>query len=146
MSTYNTDYYAWTYETAAKLRQEKFNEVDMNQIAEELEEMGRSELGELENRLIIILAHLLKWQYQPDRRGNSWRLTIKEQRFRVKRVLRKNPSLKPKLSEAVLEAYIPALMQAARETNLTEETFPAAFEQTNWMIEQVLDEIFYPED
>ncbi|BAW79956.1 hypothetical conserved protein [Candidatus Nitrosoglobus terrae] len=145
MSTHDTDYYAWTYETAAKLRQGKFNEVDMNQIAEELEEMGRSERHELENRLAVLLAHLLKWQYQPDRRGNSWRLTIDEQRVRIRRVLKQNPSLKPKLAESASEAYLIAIPQAARETHLAKNTFPPTFEQTNWMVEQVLDDEFYPE-
>lgn len=145
MSAHDTDYYAWTHETAAKLRQGKFNEVDMNLIAEELEEMGRSERHELENRLSVLLTHLLKWQYQPKRRGNSWRLTIKGQRFRVKRVLKQNPSLKAKLDETLWEAYTYAVIQAASETHLAENTFPPTLNKTGWSLEQILDEEFYPE-
>jgi hypothetical protein len=80
MSTYETDFYRWTQETAEKLRQGRLAEVDLEQIAEEIEEMGRSERHELRNRLAVLLAHLLKWQYQPDWRGNSWLFTIEEQR------------------------------------------------------------------
>jgi hypothetical protein len=72
------DYYGWTQETLEKLRHGRWNEVNAMELIEELEERGGSERNELENRLVVLLAHLLKWQYQPDRRSRSWRLTLKE--------------------------------------------------------------------
>ena len=87
------DFYAWTQEQAFLLHAGKLSAVDMEHIAEEIESMGRSEQQQLGNRLIVLLLYLLKWQFQPNFRGNSWRLSIKEQRVKVARHLRKNPSL-----------------------------------------------------
>jgi hypothetical protein len=89
--------------------------------------------------------HLLKWQYQPDRRGKSWRLTIKDQRVAIKKVLKSNPSLKPKLDETGQDAYLRAVINAAKETDKEEEDFPTAFESAGWTWEQVLDMEFYPD-
>lgn len=145
MSTYKTDFYAWTQETAALLKQGRFNEVDMAALIEEIEDMGASKERELESRLMTLLMHLLKWQYQPTHQGFSWRQTIENQRERIKRRLKKTPSLKPKLIEITEDAYLDAIGEAAVETGLAKKTFPANFEQTGWSIEQVLDEAFYPE-
>ncbi len=141
----NEDYYAWTQETIEKLRQGRVSEVNMEDLIEELEDMGRSERRAIESRLSVLLMHLLKWRYQPDRRGRSWHLTIKEQRYRVKRLLQDNPSLKPQFPAISEDAYGSAVMAAARETDLDEDTFPATFEQTGWSWEQVLDTEFYPD-
>ena len=103
--TYQQDYHAWTQHTAELIRQRRFAEIDVEHVAEELEDMGASKERELENRLGILLAHLLKWRYQPERRGVSWEATIKEQRQRVARLLRKNPSLKAALEETHRDAY-----------------------------------------
>lgn len=121
---YEQDYHAWTQQTAELLRQKHFAEIDIEHIAEELEDMGASKERELENRLGILLAHLLKWRYQPERRGASWQLTIKEQRQRILRVLRKNPSLKADLDETCCDAYSDARLIAARKTGLPEALFP----------------------
>lgn len=145
MSTYKTDFYGWAFETAEKLRQGKFSEIDMEEVAEELEGMAKSERRELRSRLTVLLVHLLKWRYQPERRGNSWRLTIKEQRIKATQVIEENPSLQPELTETMTKAYLAAVPQVARETNLAEEIFPATFEHTGWTLAQVLDETFYPE-
>ena|SRR5699024_3011574 len=141
----NEDYYAWTQETVEKLRQGKLAEVNMEALIEELEEMASSDRNEVENRLIVLLMHLLKWQYQPERRSRSWQLTIKEQRQRIARRLMKSPSLKPKLKETIQEVYSSAVTIAARETDLDEDTFPATFEQTGWRWEQVLDMAYLPD-
>lgn len=138
------DYYGWTQETIAKLRQGRLSEVNWEDLIEELESMGGSERRALESRLEVLLMHLLKWQYQPDRRGRSWRLTLKEQRIKVKRLLQDNPSLKPRFTELGVAAYESAIVAAARETDKDEETFPPTFEQTGWTWEQVLDSEFYP--
>jgi hypothetical protein len=138
---YETDFYGWTLEQARLLREGRLSELDLGNVAEEIESMGRGEQQQLVNRLTVLLAHLLKWQYQPELRGRSWRLTIVEQRRRLIRHMNKNPSLKAEIDEAMIEAYEIAILQAARETLLPETTFPGA---CPWAFEQALDEAFWP--
>jgi hypothetical protein len=125
-STYQIDFYTWTHEQAMLLREGRLNELDVEHLIEELEDMGATKERELENRLGVLLAHLLKWQYQPERRSNSWVATIKEQRRRIERVLKKNPGIKSYLDEAFQDAYGDARLIAMRETGLPEEVFPRA--------------------
>lgn len=145
MDRHETDFYGWTQETAELLRQGKFAEIDIKALIEEVEDMGKSEKRELRNRLVSLLMHLLKWQYQPERRGRSWELTIKNQRQEVLDELTDNPSLKPKLEEIGRRSYVRAVTQAAIETNKDEDIFPATFEGTGWRWEEVLDMAFYPD-
>ncbi|ADE16084.1 protein of unknown function DUF29 [Nitrosococcus halophilus Nc 4] len=145
MTNPTQDYYAWTQETIEKLRQGKFSEVNMEDLIEELEDMGGSERNELENRLTVLLMHLLKWKYQPNYRGRSWQLTLKEQRLKIKIRLKKSPSLKPRLPELGEDAYLVAVVAAARETGLDESAFPATFEETGWTWEQVQDMEYLPD-
>lgn len=123
-ATYDEDYHAWALETAQLIREGRFLEVDTEHLAEEIEDMGASRERELESRLGVLLAHLLKWRYQPEGRGASWEATIKEQRQRVARLLRKNLSLRSKLDEVSADAYSDARLIARRETGLAEATFP----------------------
>ena len=139
--TYNRDFYAWTTEQAALLRAGRLSEADVENIAEEIESMGRSERRELVNRLTVLLTHLLKWQAQPALRGNSWRLTIVEQRARLNEHLKDNPSLKGALPEAFVTAYRFALLAAQRETGLPEDAFPAV---CPWASDQVTAGNFLP--
>lgn len=132
MANPNEDYYGWTQETIEKLRQGRLSEVNWEELIEELESMGSSERRELKNRLAVLLAHLLKWRYQPERQGKSRRLTIKEQRIAIKGVLKDNPSLRSKLQDMGDEAYSRAVVSATRETDKEESAFPATFEQTGW--------------
>jgi hypothetical protein len=99
-------------------------ELDWPNIAEEIENVGRAEQDQLISRLAILLAHLLKRHFQPDRRGNSWRLSILEQRRRSVRIVSHGPSLRPHLNDILAEAYGDAVLIAARETELPEVTFP----------------------
>lgn len=140
--TYDKDYYGWAMHNAELLRQGRLGEIDSERIAEELEDMGGSKERELENRLGILLAHLLKWVYQPEWRGSSWRATIMEQRHRVERVLRKNPSLKSKLDEAFADACGDARLIAARETGMDQKTFP---ETCPFSLAQTLSDDYWPE-
>lgn len=128
MATYNTDFHAWAFEQAEKLRAGK--PVDIANIAEELETLGRSEENQLTNRLAVLIQHLLKCEYQPDRRTASWDATIKEQRRRVARLLDNNPSLKAKLDECIRDAYSTAVTFASVETGILEEDFSAECEYT----------------
>ena len=123
-ATYDQDLYAWAMDNAELLRSGRLDQIDIEHIAEELESMGRSERRQLESRLEVLLAHLLKWRYQPVRRGKSWQYTIEEQRRKVERVLRDNPSLKPKFQAILIDAYQDAVLFAARETGLDKESFP----------------------
>jgi ribosomal protein L29 len=121
---YDRDFYGWTKEQAILLRAGRAAELDWSNIAEEIESMGRGAQEQLTNRLAVLLAHLLKWRYQPSHRGNSWRLTIVEQRRRIARLIRKNPSLKAALAEVLTDAYGDALLIAQRDTGLPESAFP----------------------
>jgi hypothetical protein len=138
---YDSDFYAWANTQAALLRAGKLDQADIENIAEEIESMGRSEKRELVSRLSVLLLHLLKWQYQPARRGASWEVTIGNQRRALIRHLRDNPSLKPKIPEAVDDAYIDARASAYAETGLGLATFPPV---CPWPFEQFMDENFWP--
>lgn len=123
-SLYERDFYAWANEQAALLRAGKLDSADIENIAEEIESMGRSEKRELINRLAVLLLHLLKWRFQPGLRGNSWRLSIEEQRLRLVDHLRDNLSLKVQMNSAMDNAYRLAKVDAERETGLARGTFP----------------------
>ena len=124
MSVYEKDVYAWTKEQSTRLREHDFTRLDVVNLIEEIESMGRSECRQLVNRLELLLLHLLKWQYQPELRRRSWALTILEQRRRITKLLRNNPSLQPELPETLLEAYEDAAFSTMRETGLPLTTFP----------------------
>lgn len=121
-STYENDFYAWTKEQVDLLKTGQLHEIDWQNIAEEIEDMGRSEKRQLESRLEILIMHLLKWQFQPNLRCRSWQLTIKEQRLRLEKLLQKNSSLQPHLTEAIEDVYPLATISAERETGLS--SFP----------------------
>ncbi|MDG4560875.1 MAG: DUF29 domain-containing protein [Candidatus Competibacter sp.] len=139
---HDQDFYSWAMHNAQLLREGRLAEIDCEYVAEELEDMGAAKERELESRLGVLMAHLLKWIFQPERRGNSWIATIKEQRQRIVRLLRKNPSLKSCLDEAFVDGYSDARLIAVRETNLPERTFP---ETAPFALEQVLDDAYWPE-
>lgn len=141
-SLYDRDFYAWANEQATLLREGRLHEADIANIAEEIESMGRSEKRELVNRLSVLLTHLLKWQYQPAFRGNSWRLMIREQRYRLENHLADNPSLKSRLGEAAIEAYRLALIGVQRETGFGPEAFPPT---CPYSFDQAMDHDFWPE-
>lgn len=138
---YDRDFYAWALEQAALLRAGRLSEADIENIAEEIESMGRGEKRELVSRLTVLLTHLLEWQVQPARRGNSWRLTIIRQRLQLAEHLKDNPSLKGALPDAFATAYRLALLDAQQETGLGEDVFPAA---CPWTVAQVMDDGFMP--
>jgi hypothetical protein len=138
---YEKDFYAWTQEQAHLLRIGQLNAIDIQHLAEEIEDMGRAEKRELESRLEVLLMHLLKWQFQPDLRSRSWRLTIKEQRLRLQKHLTENPSLKATLATTIESAYRLAAIAAERETGL--DAFP---ELCPYAIEQIFSSEFLPGD
>ena len=138
---YEQDFYAWANEQAALLRAGALAAADIEHIAEEIESMGKTEKRELVSRLGVLLLHLLKWQYQPARRGASWEATIIVQRHDLADHLADNPSLKAQLPAAISRAYSNAAPLAVGETGLPKATFPAA---CPWSFEQMIDEEFWP--
>ena len=139
---YDRDFHAWTQEMAEALRSSQWEELDIENLVEEIESLGRRERQELENRLAILLGHLLKWQYQSTERSNSWRATIREQRRRISKLLIDSPSLKPYRSTAIPDAYLNGLDLAIQETNLSDETFPPS---CPYEFEQAIDPDFFPD-
>jgi hypothetical protein len=107
------------------VRERNWDSDDSDNVAEEIESLGREQFNKLESALRVLLAHMLKWDHQPDRRGRSWMLTIAAQRLELEDVLSDNPGLKPRTMEAVARAYRKARVEAARETELDLRTFPA---------------------
>jgi Domain of unknown function DUF29 len=119
------DIYSWARRQAELLRAGRLSEIDPAAIAEEIDDVGDEQYDKLESALRVVILHLLKWDHQPDRRSRSWTLSIREQRRRVLRQLRKNPGLKPLLDEALSEAYEDARDEAASETGIPLSAFPA---------------------
>ncbi len=139
---YDTDTYTWAMQQADALRRRSANEVDWENVAEEIESVGKSEARELSSRLAVLLAHLLKWRFQPEHQGKSWAATITTQRRLIAQHLLDNPGLKPRREELFAKAYTEALGQAANETGLGLEAFP----DTNpFTLAQAMDENFWPE-
>jgi len=138
---YERDFYAWANEHAALLRANQLGHADIEHIAEEIESMGRCEKRELASGLIVLLLHLLKWKYQPELRGASWRNSIRVQRISIDSHMQDNPSLKAVLPAAMADAYHVAKIEAEDQTGLPESRFPAA---CPWTFEQVADEEFWP--
>jgi predicted DNA-binding ribbon-helix-helix protein len=122
---YDRDLYSWALEQAALLRAGRIAEADALNIAEEIDDVGNEQYDKLESALRVILVHLLKWDHQPQRRSHSWWSSITVQRNHARRVLLKNPGLKPRTESAVLTAYEDARAEAAGETRLRPQTFPA---------------------
>ena len=139
---YDKDFYEWTRKNAELLREGKLSEIDLENLIEELESMGRSEKRAFVNRLAVLIAHILKWHYQPDLRPKSWKSTIKEQRMQVADLLEDNPSFKPLLNEMLSKAYRKSIVIAEKETGLDEVTFPST---CPYAFEQVMDNEFWPE-
>jgi hypothetical protein len=139
---YDADFYGWANAQVALLRAGRLDEADIEQIADEIEAMGKSELRELEHRLAVLFTHLLKWRFQPMLRGRSWELTIEEQRRRLRRHLSQNPSLESRWPQAVEDAYGDAILATARQTGLAPEAFPATCPFSD---AQLLDEDYWPD-
>jgi hypothetical protein len=123
-SLYEQDFHQWTQQMATVLRNGHFDQLDIENIAEEIESLGRSDRRELKSRLTVLLMHLLKWHYQPEHRSNSWRATITEQRIRILDLLSESPSLNNYLKDEMERCYNNAKALATDETGLTPSTFP----------------------
>jgi hypothetical protein len=136
------DFAAWAAEQAALLRDAKFDRVDLENVAEEIESLGNSDRYEIDSRMEVLLQHLLKWQVQPAHRSNSWRASIREQRIRIGRVVERSPSLRHYPARHLAGSYVLGRDAAITETGLPETRFP---ESCPFTIEQILDPDFLPE-
>jgi Domain of unknown function DUF29 len=123
---YDADYWAWTQKQAEALRRRSGNELDWDLLAQELDALGATEERELRSRYIVLIAHLLKWAYQPDRRSRSWTNTIANQRADIANHLQRNPDLKSMEEASFLGAYSNARREASSETDLDLDVFPTA--------------------
>ncbi|MGF1519661.1 MAG: DUF29 domain-containing protein [Nodosilinea sp.] len=121
---YETDFYAWIQQQASLLRTQQWHQIDLPNLIEEIESLGKQQRQELRNRLSVLLGHLLKWHFQPQKRSRSWLATLRVQRRYILQLLNENPSLKPYLEEALAAAYANARDLAMGEINLPESTFP----------------------
>ena len=141
--TYEQDFVGWLNTQAELLTTGKVNELDIKNLVEEIEAMGRSEKRELESRMIILVMHLLKWTFQPNYQSRSWANTINEQRRRIGRVIKDSPSLKNSLNDTEWfnDIWQSALYQAVSETGLDIKIFP---EQPIWTTQQILVDDFFP--
>jgi hypothetical protein len=139
---YDIDYWQWIEKTVEQLRNRDYTNVDWQNLIEEIEDMGRSEKRSLESNLIVVLLHLLKWQYQSDRRSGSWEASIIEHRRRINKALKESLSLKPYFEEILAECYAEALKQAKAETGLPLETFPT---NCPYELTEIRDDDFLPE-
>jgi hypothetical protein len=138
---YEKDFYAWTAHNAKLLREGKLSEIDVENIAEEIESMGKSEKRELISRLAVLMAHLLKWKFQPSRRSKSWTLTIKNQRMELSDLLEESPSLKKELEVKFYHAYEKAVLIAAEQTGIDEEDFP---KKPTFTLKECLKTSYFP--
>lgn len=141
-SSYDQDYCQWFTDQARLLRMGAWQQLDAEHLAEELEDMGKREKRALRSRAVVLLAHLLKYGFQPGHRSPSWRGTIREQRKQLSGLLSDSPSLKPRLIDALQDSYVSAMLLAAGETGLSETAFP---ESCPFSVEQLLDEDFWPD-
>lgn len=141
LNLYEADFYAWTQEQANLLRNQQWHQLDVSNLIEEIESLGKQQRQELRNRLSILIGHLLKWEYQPQSHSRSWVATIRVQRRDIKRLLKDNPSLAPYLEEALQEAYENARDLAMGETDLPEQTFPTTCDYSST---EILSDRFYP--
>jgi hypothetical protein len=138
---YDNDIIAWANEQARLLRAGYLDQIDVEHIAEEIEDVGKSEQRELASRMAVLLAHLIKWQYQPERQGNSWRRTIRAQRQAIVLRLRRTPSLKAMLGDPEWreEIWADAVVSAMAEAGL--DDLP---QDCPWPVAQVLDPDWFP--
>jgi hypothetical protein len=144
-SLYERDYYGWIQHNVTAIREGRLQDVDWVNVAEELEDMGKSEKRALRSQMARLLAHLLKWAYQPKlprTSEHSWRSTIEHAREAIDELLDESPSLKPRLAQVIAPADRDALAQVIGESNLPKKTFPAT---CPWTLDEIMAEYFWPD-
>jgi hypothetical protein len=140
---YEADFYAWTQEQARLLRERRWDDLDLENLVDEVGSVGSSEKREIRRRLAVLIAHLLKWKFQPGRRGTSWRTTISQQRDQLQEIINASPSLRDYVMYQVRERYLGGVLKASEESGIAIGLFP---KECPFTPEQVLDLEFFPED
>lgn len=140
-SLYERDFYAWLNDQATKLRARSHNDIDWDNLSEEIESVGRSQKKEIRSRLELLIHHLLKWQFQPGRRSESWRITIGEQRTFIPGIIEDSPSLASYPTEIFEKAYSAGRRKAIEETGLTANVFPSS---PPFSVSEALDDRYLP--
>lgn len=138
---YETDFNLWIEQTVNQLKNGDMGGLDLENLIEEIEAMTRSDKREIFNRLKVLIMHLLKCKYQPNKKTNSWIKTINEQRDQIELVLEDSPSLKPYLASKLEDCYKKAKRDAITETKLPPDKFPSDCPFTQ---SQILDPDFFP--
>lgn len=141
LAGYDQDFARWSAEQAALLRQGRLEFLDIENVAEEIESLGRSDKREIASQVGVILLHLLKWEFQPEKRKPGWFLTLQEQRGQIGTLISESPSLKATLPKALVEEFALARLKAANETELPIRTFPV---QCPYSVEDVTSRSFLP--
>ncbi len=139
---YDQDFAAWTAETARLIRSGRIAEVDLEHVAEEIEDMGKRDSREVKSRLTVLLVHLLKWNLQPQRRSRSWSSTIATQRREMNDIFSQSPSLRDRIPGTLARVYRDAVHAAVIETGLSAKRFPL---DCPFGVEEILDRDFLPE-
>ena len=142
LSPYEVDYAQWCAEQGALLREGPLSDLDRENLAEEIESLGRSDKREIERRLKVLLVHLLKSQFQPERAKQGWKSTIVEQRRRIHKLVKESPSLRQHPTLVLAEEYEYARDDVTEETGLPVHAFPKT---CPYSIADILDLKFYPE-
>jgi hypothetical protein len=140
-ASYEGDFHAWAFEQATLVRALAPKTLDVDNIAEELEALGRGERRELVSAWRLIIHHLLKWQYQPDKRSKSWISTIQRERRHLRRSEARAPSLRAKAADLIVEAYVEAVFDALDETELPRSTFPKS---CPYDANELRDDVYFP--
>jgi len=139
---YEQDYAAWATETGRLIREGRFTELDLENLAEEIEAMAGRDRREVLSRLTAVIHHLLKWKYQPEQRSASWRTTVVTQRGEITLLLEQSPSLRPTVPRSLAQVYGHAVTRAIAETGLPADAFPA---RCPFSVAQILDLEFFPD-
>ena len=121
---YDRDFSLWIETTVGQLKKKQLENLDWDNLIEEIESLGKSEKNALKSNLRVLLMHLLKWQYQPDKRSNSWIYNIVEHSIRIKEAFDDSPSLKSYFTDILADCYQNARKLAAKETGLAISSFP----------------------
>jgi Domain of unknown function DUF29 len=138
---YDTDFVRWTEEQAATLRARRFDGLDLENLAEEIESLGKRDRRRLKSRLTVLLMHLLKWGFQPEQRSGSWDSTIRTQRADIRQLLDDSPTLRREIPAVIAERYDMARRNAAAETGLPMATFPT---DCPFAVDEILAEEWLP--
>ena len=141
-TSYATDLSLWAQQTADLLREKRWQDIDLEHLIEEMEDLRKSEKRGISSQLIRLLLHLLKWEYQPQRRSDSWLDSITDSRLQIELAIKDSPSLKNYPLQELAQAYQRARWSASKQTHLPLSTFP---ETCPYALDNILAEDWLPE-